>query len=72
MHADFIPAGVTGDTTTTALLEEGPLDDLSFRDRKVLWNSGNIDAPEFICVGGVRAVVIQGTFEGCTPRTRAR
>jgi hypothetical protein len=67
MHT-FTPAEMSGSTSDAALLEDSPLDALNYRDRLCLWNTGNIDAPELICQGGCKAVIIQGTFEGVTPK----
>lgn len=56
---------VTGSTTTAALLEDSPMDALPFRTRQMLWDTGNIDAPELICAGGAKAIRIEGHYE-CT------
>lgn len=62
----------TGDTSVAALLEDGPLEALDFRARLSLWNTGNIDAPDTIPVGGVRAVFIRGELEGFVAAAQER
>lgn len=68
---DFIRAEITGTLCTAALLEDSPLDDLSFTARKMLWE-GCLDAPEAIVAGGAKAVVIEGQLESVTARTVLR
>lgn len=44
---------------------------LGFRDEQMAL-AYCLDAPELVVAGGVKAVIVQGTFEGTTPRTVAR
>lgn len=67
-----ISTNITGSTTTAALLEGGPLDALPFRARLALWNTGSIDAPDTIPLGGVTPVFISDQLEGFAARSQER
>lgn len=75
-HRDLTPAGVTGNLSADAFLEEGPLNCLPTRAQWALWG-GCIDAPDAIVIGGCLAVNTGGMahglgYEGTTPRVAIR
>lgn len=74
-HPDFTSAATTGDIPVAVygIMGGDPefCGEISYADCKALW-SGCLDAPDYIPQGDVVAVIIQGCYEGTTPRTFVR
>jgi hypothetical protein len=69
-HADLTSQEITGDTPAAKFFND-VLDPLDYYDRSALW-AGCLDAPEAICSGGCKAVVIHGIYEGTVARAIER